>query len=210
MSWSCKQFVRAYVKCSFSDTVYEKLLSQPKGILLASDADVLVPESLREFIRCRILRPLLRLLRGGVMPRRLAWSLALGIVIGINPSVGITTLLVILLAWAFGLNQVASQIGAHAMTPLHLLLFLPFIELGVHLFHTRRLPLSRQQLEHLSHHPWRLIRDIWQWEWHALIVWSLVAAIVMPLLAMYIRRALVLLMRRHGTLRSRPASHSAE
>jgi hypothetical protein len=26
---------------------------------------------------------------------------------------------------AFGLNQVASQIGAHAMTPLHLLLFLP-------------------------------------------------------------------------------------
>lgn len=65
---------------------------------------------------------------------------------------------------AVGLNQVASQIGAHAMTPLHLLLFLPFIELGVHLFHTRRLPLSRQQLEHLSRHPWSLIRDIWQWE----------------------------------------------
>lgn len=88
---------------------------------------------------------------------------------------GMTTLLVILLAWAFGLNQVASQIGAHAMAPLHLLLFLPFIELGVHLFHTRRLPLSRQRLEHLTHHPWRLIRDIWQWEWHALIVWGAVA-----------------------------------
>ena len=195
----------------FGYCLREITLSQPKSILLASDADVLVPGSLREFIRCRILRPLLRLLRGGVTPRRLAWSLALGIVIGVNPSVGITTLLVILLAWAFGLNQVASQIGAHALTPLHLLLFLPFIELGVHLFHTRRLPLSRQQIEHLSHHPWRLIRDIWQWEWHALIVWSLVAAIVMPLLAMYIRRALVLLMRRHGTLlRSRPASHSAD
>jgi uncharacterized protein (DUF2062 family) len=108
-----------------------------------------------------------------VTPRRLAWSLAVGVVIGINPSVGITTFLVILLAWAFGLNQVASQIGAHAMTPLHLILFLPFIELGVHLFHTRRLPLNRQQLEHLGHHPWRLIRDIWQWEWHALIVWAL-------------------------------------
>jgi uncharacterized protein (DUF2062 family) len=52
-----------------------------------------------------------------VTPRRLAWSLALGIVIGINPSVGITTLVVVLLAWTFGLNQVASQIGAHAMTP---------------------------------------------------------------------------------------------
>jgi uncharacterized protein (DUF2062 family) len=127
-------------------------------------------------------------------------------VIGINPSMGITTLLVITLAWAFGLNQIASQIGSHAVTPLHLLLFIPFIELGVHLFHTGRLPLDRGQIEHLSHHPWYLIRDIWQWEWHALIVWGLVAAIMMPLLAVYIRRGLVLLMRRHRTLlRSRPA-----
>ncbi len=82
---------------------------------------------------------------------------------------GITTLVVILLAWTLGLNQVASQIGVHAMTPFHLLLFIPFIELGVHPFHTRRLPLSRHQIEHLSHHPWRLVRDIWQWEWRALI-----------------------------------------
>jgi uncharacterized protein (DUF2062 family) len=169
---------------------------------------VLLPEPIREFFRRRILRPLLCQLRGGVTPRRLAWSLALGIVIGINPSVGLTTVVVVLLAWTLGLNQMASQIGAHAVAPLHLLLFVPFIQLGVHLFHTRRLPLSRQQLEHLSHHPWRLIRDIWQWEWHALIVWGLVAAVTMPLFALYIRRGLVLLMRRHRTLlRSRPAVH---
>jgi uncharacterized protein (DUF2062 family) len=169
---------------------------------------VLLPESIREFLRCKILRPLLRLLRGGVTPRRLAWSLALGMVIGINPSVGLTTLVVVMLAWTLGLNQIASQIGAHAVAPLHLLLFIPFIELGVHLFHTRSLPLSRQQIQHLGQHPWRLIREIWQWEWHALIVWSLVAAIAMPLLALYIRRALVVLMRRHRTLvRSRPAVH---
>ncbi|MGI4831129.1 MAG: DUF2062 domain-containing protein [Janthinobacterium lividum] len=169
---------------------------------------VLVPESVREFVRHRILRPLLRQLRGGVTTRRLAWSLALGIVIGINPSVGVTTVLVVMFAWVFGLNQVASQLGAHAMTPLHLLLFIPFIQLGVHLFHTGRLPLSRKQIEHLSHHPLRLFREIWQWEWHALIVWGIVAAIALPLLSMYIRRGLVLLMRRHGTLmRSRPALH---
>lgn len=145
-------------------------------------------------------------MRGGVTPRRLAWSLALGIVVGINPSVGLTTLLVVLLAWTLGLNQIASQIGAHAATPLHLLLFIPFIQLGVHLFHTRELPLNRKQLEHLSHHPLRLFREIWQWEWHALIIWGVLAAITMPLLALYIRRALVVLLRRHRTLvRSRPA-----
>ena len=169
---------------------------------------MLLPESIREFFRCKILRPLLLLLSGGVTPRRLAWSLTLGIVIGINPSVGITSLVVILLAWTLGLNQIASQIGVHAVAPFHLLLFIPFIELGVHLFHTRRLPLSRQQIEHLSHHPWRLVRDIWQWEWHALIVWGIVAAVAMPLLALYIRRALVVLMRRNRTLmRSNSALH---
>jgi uncharacterized protein (DUF2062 family) len=183
----------------------EHSLSQPGSCGGASHLNVLVPESVREFIRCKIMRPLLRQLRGGVTPRRLAWSLAFGIVLGINPSVGITTIVVVMIAWLFSLDQVASQIGAHAVTPFHLLLFIPFMEVGVYLFHTRRLPLSRQQLEHLSHHPLRLVRDIWQWEWHALIVWGIVAAVLMPLLAIYIRRALVLLMRRHRTLlRSRP------
>jgi uncharacterized protein (DUF2062 family) len=167
---------------------------------------VLLPQPIREFLRCKVLRPLLRLMRGGVTPRRLAWSLALGIVIGINTTVGLTTLLVILLAWTLGLSQVASQIGVHVVAPLHLLLFIPFIQLGVYLFHTRRLPMSRKQIEHLSHHPWRLFHEIWQWEWHALIVWGIVAAVAMPILALYLRRALVLLMRRNRTLiRSRPA-----
>lgn len=169
---------------------------------------MLVPEVVREFVRCKVMRPLLRQLRGGVTPRRMAWSLALGMVIGINPSVGLTTLLVVMLAWVLGLNQAASQIGSHVVAPLHLVLFIPFIDLGVHLFHTGRLPLSRRQVEHLSHHPVRLFHEIWQWEWHALVVWGIVAAIALPLLAMYLRRALVMLMRRHRTLlQSRTATH---
>lgn len=169
---------------------------------------VLVPESIRERFRCHVLRPLLRLLRGGVTPRRLAWSLAFGMVVGINPSVGLTTLLVVLVAWVFGLSKLASLIGTHVVAPLHLLLFIPFIELGVALFRTRKLPIDRKQLEHLSHHPVRLFHAIWQWEWHALIVWGVVAGIAMPVLAVYLRRALVVLLRRHRTLvRSRPAVH---
>ena len=169
---------------------------------------MLVPGPIREWFRCHVLRPLLRALRGGVTPRRLAWSLALGMVVGINPSVGLTTLLVVLAAWAFGLNKLASVIGSHVVAPLHLLLFIPFIDLGVHVFHTGKLPMNRRQLEHLSHHPLRLLHEIWQWEWHALIIWGVLAAIAMPLLALYLRRALVVLLRRHRTLmRSRPAVH---
>jgi uncharacterized protein (DUF2062 family) len=169
---------------------------------------MLVSESIREWLRCHILRPLLRALRGGVTPRRLAWSLAVGMVVGINPTVGLATVVAIVLAWIFGLNRLASLIGVHVVTPLHLLLFVPFIELGVYLFHTRKLPLDREQILHLGHHPLRLLRDIWQWEWHALIVWCVIAATVMPLLAFYLRRGLVMLLRRHRTLvRSRPATH---
>jgi len=169
---------------------------------------VLVPQSIREWFRCHVLRPLLRALRGGVTPRRLAWSLAFGMVVGINPSVGLTTVLVVLVAWVLGLSKAASLIGSHVVAPLHLLLFIPFIDLGVHLFHTRKLPMDRRQLEHLSHHPLLLVRNIWEWEWHALVIWGLVAAVAMPLLALYLRRALVVLLRRHRTLvRSRPAVH---
>jgi uncharacterized protein (DUF2062 family) len=147
-----------------------------------------------------VLRPLLRQLRGGVTPRRMAWSLALGMVIGINPTVGLTTVLVAALAWALGLNQVATQVGLHVVAPLHLLLFIPFIDVGVHLFHTRRLPLTRHELEALSHHPLRMVHEIWRWEWHALVVWALVAVVLLPVIAMYLRRGLVLLLRRHRAL----------
>ena len=79
---------------------------------------------------------------------------------------------------------------------------------GVYLCHTRRLPMTRKQIEHMSHHPVHMLREIWQWEWHALLVWAAIAAVLTPLLAVYLRRALVVLLRRHRTLLySRPATH---
>jgi uncharacterized protein (DUF2062 family) len=177
-----------------------EVFSQPWAVVGRHTLRVFVSEPIREFFRCKVLRPLLRQLRCGVTPRRLAWSLALGMVLGINPSVGLTTLVVILLAWTLGLSQVASQIGTHVVAPLHLLLFIPFIELGVYLFHTRRLPLTRRQMEHLTKHPLRMVHEVWRWEWHALVVWGVLAAVIMPVLAIYIRRGLVMLMRRHSAL----------
>ena len=147
-------------------------------------------------------------MRGGVTPRRLAWSLAFGMAIGINPTVGITTVLVILIAWMLGLNQIASQIGVHVVAPLHLLLFVPFMQLGVYMFHSRHLPFDSKEIKHLSHHPVRMVHAMWQWEWHGLVVWAIAAGILMPIVAMYLRRALVMMMRRHKTLiYSRPATH---
>ena len=166
---------------------------------------MLIPLPVRAFFRCRVMRPLLRLLRGGVSPKRLAWSIAVGVVIGINPLIGVTTVVVILIAMMFRLNQVASQVGTHVVAPLQWLLFLPFIQAGVYLFHTRRLPMDKHQLEHLSHHPVKMVRAIWQWEWHALLIWAVIAAVLCPLLAVYLRKFLVVTMRKNRTLLRDPA-----
>jgi len=144
---------------------------------------------------------LLRLLKRGVSPKRLAWSLAVALLVGVNPFLGLTTISMLLLAWLFKLNQVATQIGIHVVAPLQWLLFLPFIHAGIVLFGAHRLPMSRADILHLSHrHPLQLIHLLWQWEWHALVIWALFASALAPLIAVQIRRILVLSMRRHKDL----------
>lgn len=144
---------------------------------------------------------MLRLLKRGASPKRLAWSLAVAVVIGINPFLGLTTVTMILLAWVFGLNHVATQIGIHTVAPLQWLLFLPFMRAGMLLFGARPLPLSGKTILHMSErHPLRIIHLLWQWEWHALVIWLVVAAVLTPVMARQIRKMLVLSMRRHKDL----------
>jgi uncharacterized protein (DUF2062 family) len=152
-------------------------------------------------LRCRVLMPLLRVLKNGVTPERLSWSLAIALVVGVNPLLGTTTVIMVLVAWAFGLNQVASQIGIHLMWPVQWLLFVPFVDAGIVVFRTHRLPMTKAEIFHLSHkHPLTLIHVLWQWEWHALVVWAVFALCAAPFLASVLRRMLVHSMRRHADL----------
>ena len=132
-----------------------------------------------------IVTPVVGLLKHGADPDRLAWSLALGVVIGVNPLLGSTTVVVLALAAIFRLNLVASQVGNHAMYPLQLLMFPLFIKLGSLVFSTEKLPLEGKALwSAAKHHPWATTRLLWTWEWHALIVWAVLAAIALPAIAM--------------------------
>jgi len=135
------------------------------------------------FFRRRAVEPVLQLLRYGATPERLAWSLAVGVVIGVNPLLGSTTLLALALTPLFGLNVVASQLGNHLVYPLELLLFPVFIRMGSLLFHTAGLPLERGAiLSAVKLHPWTTTRLLWSWEWHALVVWGMFAVVAAPVL----------------------------
>jgi uncharacterized protein (DUF2062 family) len=144
-----------------------------------------------------IVNPVMGMLRHGAQPERLAWSLALGLVIGVNPLLGSTTLLVLALAALFRLNLVASQVGNHAMYPVQLVLFPVFIKLGSMVFSTQKLPLQGNALwGAVKHHPWDTTRLLWSWEWHAMVVWAVFAAVALPAIAMGIRPVLEKMARR--------------
>jgi uncharacterized protein (DUF2062 family) len=131
----------------------------------------------------RIVTPILDLLRVGCSPRKMAWSLAFGIIVGINPLLGSTTVVSLLFAFALRLNLIASQIANHVVYPLQLALFLVFIKLGDRIFHTGKLPMDHEALLHgVRHHPIATTKILWMWEWHALIVWAVFSAIAAPLM----------------------------
>jgi uncharacterized protein (DUF2062 family) len=139
----------------------------------------------------RVMEPVKGLLRHGATPERLSWSLALGLVVGVNPLLGSTTVLALALAGVFKLNVVASQLSNHAMYPLELLLFPVFVKLGSLLFGTPGLPLAPMALfRAVKAQPWETTKALWSWEWHAMVVWAVFAAVVAPVMAMALRPAL--------------------
>lgn len=143
------------------------------------------------WLRRTLVTPLVRMLRRGASPKRLAWSLAIGYVIGINPILGSTTVLTLAVAHFAKLNHSAAQIGTQTAYPAQLLLLLPFLRIGSSLF--RSAPMSMQAAELLAmarSHPWLMVRSLWTWEWHALVVWALLAALLTPALAVVLEKVL--------------------
>ncbi|MGD0446311.1 MAG: DUF2062 domain-containing protein [Edaphobacter sp.] len=133
----------------------------------------------------RVALPILALLRMGASPEKLAWSIAAGLLIGINPILGSTTVLCLAIAFVFRLNVAASQIGNHVVYPLEIVLIIPFINAASRIFRTEPMPLSANELLHAAReHPLALTRRLWLWEWHAFLLWVILAAIAIPLLAL--------------------------
>src|SRR5271156_1347777 len=145
----------------------------------------------------RIALPILALLRMGASPQRLAWSIAIGLAIGINPLLGSTTLACMLVAVLFRLNLAASQLANHAMYPVQIVLMLPFLQLAARVFHAGPLPFSAKTIyAEARAHPIHLIAQLWTWEWHALVVWAVLAVLLVPIIANLLCPLLQRLLRR--------------
>jgi uncharacterized protein (DUF2062 family) len=149
----------------------------------------------RNFLQRRLVTPLLDLLRQGVTPEKLAFSIVLGLILGVFPVLGSTTALCAIAALVLRLNLPAIQIVNYFVYPLQIALLIPFFRLGEKLFRAPHLPLSVPQIYAMIHaNMAAAIRTLWTTTWHAMVVWCLLApvaaALVYPALVSMFRRAL--------------------
>jgi len=145
------------------------------------------------FFYRRLVLPLLDLLRQGVTPEKLAFSLALGVVISVFPALGWTTALCVVAALIFRLNLPAIQLMNYFMYPAQIGLLLPLFRLGEKLFRAPHLPISIPGIYRMAHaNLWGAVKFLWSTTWHAIVVWAVLA----PLLTMLLYFVLVPVFRR--------------
>lgn len=131
---------------------------------------------IQTFLNRRVLGPVLQLLRQGITPEKIALSIAFGIVLGVFPALGWTTLLGLAAAVVWELNPAAVQLVNFLVYPLQLALLIPFMHAGEVLFRAPRLALSVPRILAMIHAGvWDAIKALWTVTVHAITVWALIA-----------------------------------
>jgi uncharacterized protein (DUF2062 family) len=85
---------------------------------------------MRELLRRFVVGPVLNLLEQGLTPEKLALSLALGVVCGLFPVLGATTLLCVAFGFGLRLSHAALQLANYLVYPIQVALILLFVRLG--------------------------------------------------------------------------------
>jgi uncharacterized protein (DUF2062 family) len=122
-------------------------------------------------------------LRMGLTPDAIALGLAVGIVVGIFPIFGITTFIAAGLALSLRLNMVLVQSVNYLMAPIHILMILPWIRIGEHLFRRPTGPLTAKEIFTLiQNHPWEALDAVGMDLLRAAGAWALASPLLILLL----------------------------
>jgi uncharacterized protein (DUF2062 family) len=143
------------------------------------------------FFHRSVVVPIVALLTQGITPEKIALSLAFGIVLGVFPVVGCTTILCAAAALIFRLNLPSIQLVNYLVYPLQLFFLLPFIRLGERLFRAAPLRLSLPQILSMIRADLRhAIATLWLAGVHAMSAWLLVGPPAILLLYFVLSRLL--------------------
>lgn len=126
--------------------------------------------------RRKLLAPVVSQLTQGISPQKISWTIALGIVLGVFPIMGSTTLVCLLAGWILNLNQPVLHVAKMVVYPLHLALILVFIHFGEKLFGVPQLALSiPEMLAEFKESPMQFVRDFGMAAFHGVMAWMLIA-----------------------------------
>ncbi len=146
---------------------------------------------MKAFLQRRLLGPVKALLTQGMSPRLLALSLATGAIVGVFPVLGTTTLLCTLAAALLRLNLVAVQTVHFLLTPVQLLLIIPFVRVGEHLMGATPQPLSiAAGLDLIAQGALQAIVVLKDAIFHAVLGWLAVGPATLILIAVVLTRVL--------------------
>jgi uncharacterized protein (DUF2062 family) len=143
------------------------------------------------FFHRRLIAPIVVLLTQGITPEKIALSIAFGIVLGVFPVLGSTTILCAAAALIFRLNLPAIQLVNYLIYPLQIFFLLPFIRLGEMLFRAAPLQLSLAQMLAMARADLpHAIETLWLAGVHAMSAWLLIGPPAILLLYFLLSRAL--------------------
>jgi len=113
-----------------------------------------------KFSRKYIFGLLAQALKQGLTPNKLAITCALGMVIGIFPIMGASTMICFGLSIIFRLNIPVMQLANYIVIGLQVICIVPFIEFGSYLFGLRAISYTGDQLVELFQNDfWKLVKD---------------------------------------------------
>ena len=137
----------------------------------------------KQFLKSRIVDPIVALLTQGITPKKIAMSVAMGVVLGCCPLLGTTTTLCAIAAVVFGLNLPAIQLVNYLVYPLQLFLLIPFVRLGETMMRAHPQPLSAQIFVfYAKAGPRTALSRLGSAALHAAAGWLLVAPIALVLI----------------------------
>ena len=149
--------------------------------------------ALSVYLKRQIVGPFLAQLQQGITPEKVALSIALGIVCGLFPIMGATTLLCLAAAYIMRLNHFAIQVVNYVMSPLQVGGIVLFVRLGERLVGAEPVPFSLGELARsFKADPGSFFSRFGWTGLHGILGWSVVA----PFVAIALYAAVVPLLRR--------------
>lgn len=126
-----------------------------------------------------VVGPVLTLLEQGLTPEKLALSLALGVMCGLFPVLGATTLLCVAFGFGLRLSHAALQLANYVVYPLQVALILAFLRLGERTLRAPPVHLSLPTIFALAReNPGLFLERFGLSALHAMLGWGLVAPFV--------------------------------